>query len=164
MLSLPIKWWLRIFCPVDLRSGRFRDLPIKSLWGNMKMLPDSLKPTETTHFLQDHSTHPICDDRVLTYNWWSAVTGGSSGVTWGHNPFFANNSPQKGDRHSQIVPNDLAHLVRKICIMPYLDHDLTLTWPGPRSDYEVDLSRSNDTLSEPARWAEYDGVIFVSLS
>ena len=39
----------------DLRSGQFRDLPIVSLWGNLKMLPVSHKLTETTQLFQDHS-------------------------------------------------------------------------------------------------------------
>ena len=43
------------FFPGDLRSDQFCDLPIISLWGNMKMLPISHKPTKITQFFQDHS-------------------------------------------------------------------------------------------------------------
>ena len=43
------------FFPDDLRSDQLRDPTIISLWGNIKMLPVSHKPTKTTHFLQDHS-------------------------------------------------------------------------------------------------------------
>ena len=44
--------------PGEKRSGQFRDLPILSLWRNMKMLPFSHKPTETTQFFQDHGHSP----------------------------------------------------------------------------------------------------------
>ena len=35
LLSVPIKCMSQNFCPGDLRSGKFRDLLITSLWGNM---------------------------------------------------------------------------------------------------------------------------------
>ena len=44
--------------PGDLRSGQFRHLPIISIWGNMKLLPVSHKPTKTTLFFQDQGHSP----------------------------------------------------------------------------------------------------------
>ena len=41
------------FYPDELSSGQFHDLPIISLWGNIKMLPVLHKPTETTQLFQD---------------------------------------------------------------------------------------------------------------
>ena len=103
--SLPIKCVSQNFYPGDQRSDQFRALPIISLWGNMKMLPVSHIPTETSQLFQDH-----CNLLHLWWSgcsWWSGVTGRPSAVTWGHNPFFVNNSPQDGDRNAQTVPNDL---------------------------------------------------------
>ena len=53
MSSVPIICMSQNFDPGDLRSGQFRDRPTISLWGIMKMLPVSHKPTETTQFFQD---------------------------------------------------------------------------------------------------------------
>ena len=63
MSSSPIKGMSQNFFLGDLKSGQFRDLPIISLWGNMKMLPASHKPIETYQFFQDH---PICDGQGVT--------------------------------------------------------------------------------------------------
>ena len=47
---------LGIFYPGDLRPKvrQFRDLPIISLWKNMKMFAVSHKPTKTTQLFQNH--------------------------------------------------------------------------------------------------------------
>ena len=45
---VPITDMSQNFYPGNLRSGQLRDLPIISLSGNMKMLPVSHKPTETS--------------------------------------------------------------------------------------------------------------------
>ena len=99
--SVPTKCISRNFDSGDLRSGQCRDLPIISLWGNMKMLPVSRKRTETTQFFQDHSqsTHLWWSG----CNWWSGVTGRSYEVTWGHKPFFANNFWLKRDTEAGFV-------------------------------------------------------------
>ena len=55
----------------------------------------------------------------------------------------------------------LAKMFRKICILTYLGHDLTLTWPDLRSVFEIDLPRSKDTFFESSPRAEHDGVIFI---
>ena len=62
MPSVPIKCVSQNFNPSDLKSGQFRDLPIISLLGNVKMLHVSHKPTETTQFFRIMANHPICDD------------------------------------------------------------------------------------------------------
>ena len=51
------KMYVSEFC-ILVTLGQFRDLPIISIWGNMKMLPVSHKPTETTQFFQDHGHSP----------------------------------------------------------------------------------------------------------
>ena len=96
----------------------------------MKMLPVSHKPTETTQFFQDHSHSPHL--WWSGCNWWSGVTGRSYEVTWGHNPFFANNSWQDEDRDAQMVPNDFARQsgsedMHIDLLGPW--PDLDLTWP-----------------------------------
>ena len=132
--SVPIKRMSQNFYPGDLRSGQFRDLPIISLRGDMKTLPVSHKLTETTQFFQDHEHSPHL--WWSGCNWWSGVTGRSSEVTWGHNPFFANNSRQGGDRDERMVPNGFARRaasLRKIYIdLHGLWPDLDLTWPEVR--------------------------------
>ena len=66
--SIPKEYESQSLYPGDLRSGQFRGLPIISTWGNMKMLPVSHKPIETTQLFQDHvpSNHPICADPGAT--------------------------------------------------------------------------------------------------
>ena len=59
------------FYPGDLRLDQFRDLSIKSQWGNMKMLPASYKPSVTTQFFQDHGHSLICDDPGAPDDWGS---------------------------------------------------------------------------------------------
>ena len=91
--SVPIKRMPQNFYPGEVRSGQFRGFPIISLWGKMKMLPVSHKPTETTQLLQYHGHSPHL--WWSGCNWRSGVTGRSlrsNEVKWGHNPFFANNS------------------------------------------------------------------------
>ena len=85
VISVPIKCMPKNFYPDDLRSGQFRDLTIRSLWWNMKMLPVSHKPIKTTQWFQDHGHSPLlcrsgCD-------WWSGATGRSPEVKWRHNHF-----------------------------------------------------------------------------
>ena len=151
--SVPTKRMSQNFHPGDLRSGQFRDLPIISLWGNMKMLPVSLKSTEATQFFQDdgHSPHLWWSRR----NWWLGEMR-SPEIKWGQNPVFANNSRQDGDRDAKLAPNDLAREDASEDMhieLTYFGHDLTLAWPGLAwpwpdlglawliSNFEIDLSR-----------------------
>ena len=55
--SVPIKCMPQSFYPDDQRLGQFRDLPIISLWGNMKTFPVSHKPIEAIQFFQDHPSN-----------------------------------------------------------------------------------------------------------
>ena len=57
----------------------------------------------------------------------------------------------------------LVKTLRKICILTYFGHNLTLTWPWPdlRSNFEIDPSRSKSTCFEPARQGEHDGAIII---
>ena len=121
-LSVPIKCVSRIFYPGDTGSGEFRVL---SKWsGNMNMLPVSHKLTEAAQFFQDHDqSHHLWWSWC---NWWSGVMGGSTEVTWRHNPFFANNSRQYGDRDAQMVTNDLA---RQAASEDMHSSDLLGSWP-----------------------------------
>ena len=117
------------FYPGDLRSVQFRDLPIISLWGNMKMLTASNESIKTTQFFQDHdhSSH-LCRSGC---NWWSGVTGRSPQVKWRHNSFFANKPRQNGDRDVQMVPNELVHRTTSEDVHNDLLgswSDLDLTW------------------------------------
>ena len=56
ILSVPVKRMSQNFYPGDLRSGQFRDFPIISLWGNMKMLPVPHNSTENTQFFNSRLT------------------------------------------------------------------------------------------------------------
>ena len=131
--KVPTKHISRNFDFSDLRSsGQFSGLSIISLWENVKMLPVSHKLTETTLF-QDHDHSPVVVNWQV--NWWSGVTGRSSEVTWGHDPFFANNSRQDGDRDAQMVLNDLAsQATSEDMHIDLLESwpDLYLTWPEVR--------------------------------
>ena len=148
--SLPMERMSHNFYPGGLRSGQFRDIPIINLWGKMKMLPVSHKPTENT----DHGRSPHL--WWSGYNCWLGVTGRSPKVKWGHNPFFANKSRQDGDRDAQMVPNDLARRaasddVNIDLLGSWSGLDLTFTWPDLRPNFKIDLSRSKSTFSEPTR-------------
>ena len=162
--SVPIKWTSQKFYHGELRSGQFRDLPTISLWGNKKMLPVSHKPTETIQLFQDHSHSP--------YQWWSrcnwrsGVKRRSTGVKWGHKPFFANKSRQNEDKerkwcHWFVEPLRGMYIMHTDPLGSCADLDLTLTWPDPRSYFEIDLSRSKSTYSEPFWRGKHDGFIFI---
>ena len=60
--SLPIKGWPRKSYPGDLRSGQFRDLPIKSLWGNIQFFPFCIKQSKPRNSFRVIATHPFCYD------------------------------------------------------------------------------------------------------
>ena len=79
------------------------------------------------------------------------LMGSRGGHLWstGHNPFFVNNSQQDGDRDANGAKRLgwLVNMLRKICILTYLCHDLTLTWPDLMSDFEIGLTRSKNRFS-----------------
>ena len=99
----------------------------------MKMLPVSHKLNEATQFFQNHDHTPHL--WWSGCNWWSGIMGRSTEVTWGRNPFFANNSRQDGDRDVQTVSKDLASPIASEDM--HIDllwswPDLDLTWPEER--------------------------------
>ena len=151
-----LSWWHRV---------RSISWPLYIYYKSMRKYvnaPVSHRRTETTQFFQDHD-----HSRHLWWsgcNWWSGVTWRSSEVTWGHNPFFANNSRQDGDTDTQMVPNDLDRQAAS----KDMHIDLIGPWPALdldlRSNFEIDLSRSNSTCSEPARRGEHVGIIFIFIS
>ena len=149
------------FYPGDIRSGQFRDLPIISLLGNMKMLTVSHKPTEAVQFFQDHGHSPQL--------WWSGCSwrsgamGRSPEVKWGHNTFFSRIS---GDRmeiemRKWCQTTWLVEPLRSMCNVhielrgSWFDLDLTLTCP--EINFEIDLS----TCFKLARRGGHDDVIFI---
>ena len=134
VISVPIKCVPRNCYPGDLRSGQFRDL----LMGKYEMLPVSHKPIKTTQFFQDHGPSPhLCRSGC---NWRSGVTGRSPEVKWRRNPFFANKSRQDGiETRKWCKTTWLVEPLQGLCILTYLDHDLTLTLPDLRSNFQIDL-------------------------
>ena len=118
----------------------------------MKTLPVSHKPTETTQLFQDHGHSPHLRRSWCT--WESGVTRRSPEVKWDHNPLFANESRQDGNGDVKMVPNDLTcQAASKDMHIDLLGswRDLDLTWPDLRSNFEIDLSRSNSIFFELAR-------------
>ena len=70
VISVSTKCMPKNVYPGDLRSGQFRDLPIISLWGNMKILPVSHKPIKTSHFFRDHGRSPhLCRSGMQLTIW-----------------------------------------------------------------------------------------------
>ena len=153
------------FHPGDLRSIQLRDLPIISLWGNMKMLPVSQQPAETTQFFQDHGQSPnLWWSRC---NWWLGVTERSPEV----NEVTIRFSPITRDRmeietRKWCHTSWLVNLLRTICILTYFRDDLTLTWPSPDLmwNFKIVLSGSKSRFVELARRAKHDGAIFIFVS
>ena len=129
------------------------------------MLPVSHKLTKTTQFFQDHDHSP--------HLWWSGCNWSDDRGPWegqlrSHEGIIRV-SPITRDRMEMETRKwcQTAWLVKplwKICILTYLGHDLTLTCPDLRSDFEIDLSRSKRICPESARRGEHDGVIFIFIS
>ena len=53
---------------------------------------------------------------------------------------------------------------RKIGMLTYLSHDLTLEWSDLRPDFEIDLSRSKSTVHAPNRLDEANTIVSFSFS
>ena len=160
--SVPTNHMSRNFDFSYLKSGQISDLSIINLWGNMKMLPVSHKLTKATQFIQDHDHSPHL--WWSGCNWWSGVAERSSEITWCHNPFFAHNSRQNGDRDAQMVPNDLDRQDDSEDM--HIDllgswTDLGLAWTVLKTNFKIDLSRSKSTCFEPARRGKHDGIIII---
>ena len=73
------------------------------------------KCESASRFVQTNRNHPILSGLwtltpsvMIRVHLMIGVTVRSSEVTWGNNPFFANNLRQDGDKNTQMVPNDLA--------------------------------------------------------
>ena len=127
----------------------------------MKMLPVLHKLTKATQFFQDHNHSPNL--WWSGCNWWLGVTGRSSGVTWQHNPFFANNSRQYGDRDAQILPNDVScQAASEVMHIDLLGSgsDLDMTWgqilKSTFQGQNVDIPNRIDEV-----YTVHDGVIYI---
>ena len=93
----------------------------------------------------------------------SSVTPGR--VIQGHQEFFLiTRDRMELETRKWCQTTFLVKTLRNICILTYLGNDLTLTWPDLRSFFEIDLSRSNGTFSEPSRRAQHDGAFFIFVS
>ena len=116
------KMYVSDFCPDDLRFGQFCDLPIINLWENMKILHVLHKPTETTQFVQDNGHSPLCDDPGATDD---RVHGEVSEVTIRLSPISRDR--MEIDTHKWCQTTWLVEPLRRICVLIYVGHDLTLT-------------------------------------
>ena len=139
--------------------GQFRDLPIISPWGNMKMLPVSHKPIKTTQFFQNHGHSPhLCRSGC---KWLSVITGRSPEVKWRHNPFFAKSRDRMEIGTRKLCKTTwLVELLQMMCILTYLGHDLILTyltWSDLTSNLQIELKRSKNTWR-----GEHHGVFLFS--
>ena len=114
------------------------------------MFSVSHKPTETTQFFQDHGYSP--------HLWWSGCnrrswgTGRSAEVKWVQMRSESVFSRIGGDKmeiqtRKWCQTTWLVKPLRMMCILTYLGHELALTWPDLRSNFETDLSRSKAYVS-----------------
>ena len=87
--------------------------------------------------------------------------GSREGHLWSQSVFRQTRDRKEMKTRKWCQTTWLAKMFRKICILTYLGHDLTLTWPDLRSVFEIDLPRSKDTFFESSPRAEHDGVIFI---
>ena len=152
-----LSWWPK----VRSISWPPHYLPI-SQWGNMKMLPVPYKPIETTQSFQDHGHSPhLCGFGCNRRR--SKVTR-SNEVTIRFSPISRDRMEIETRKWCQttwaIEP------LRRMCILTYLDHDLTLIWPWPdlRSNFEIGITRSKSIYIKPTRRDEYDGLTFIFVS
>ena len=70
-----------------------------------------------------------------------------------------------------MVPNDMARRAASEDVQLHVallgswsDLDLTLTWPDPRSSFEIDLSKSKVHVSNRLERGAHDGAIFILVS
>ena len=129
--------------PSDFHSHEgFSVWRIRTSWvimRSMKILPVSHKPIKTTQFFQDHDHSPhLCRSEC---NCRSGVTGRSPEVTIHFSPIPSRDrieiETQKWCQTTWPIEP-----LRKMCILTYLGHDLSLTWPDLRTNFQIDLSRS----------------------
>ena len=111
------------------------------------------------------ATHPICARSGC--NWRSGITGRSpeaNEVAIRFSPISRDGMEIDASKCCQTtwLVEPLQRMC--LCILTYLGHDLTLTWPDLRSNFQIDLLRSKSTCSEPARRGEHDGIIFIFVS
>ena len=143
--SVPIKYFPGIFILVTQVQVSVVT-SIISLWGNMKILSASHKLTETTQFFEDHEHSPLL--------WWSECSWWS-GSREGHlrsHEVIIRFSPitrvrMEIDTRKWFQTTWLVKLLRNICTLTYLGHDLTLTWLDLRSDFQIGLLRSKGACS-----------------
>ena len=126
----------------------------------MKMFPVSHKLTENTQYFQDYDPSP--------HLWWSGCTDDrrswegqlrSHDVTIRFSPITSDRTEKETCKWCQTTW--LVKPLWNICILTYLGHDLTFTWPDLRLDFEIDISTSESTWSEPARRGEHNGISFI---
>ena len=114
------------------------------------MLPVSHKPIKSTQFFQDHDHSPhLCRSGC---NW---RLGGHWKVTWGQMTslsVFSSISRDRMEKDAQTVPNGLTRRaasenVHIDLFASWSDLDLTLNRPDLRSNFQIDLSRSEINIS-----------------
>ena len=85
-------------------------------------------------------------------------------VTRGHQQFFANNLRTKWDRDVGLVSLRLsAQGTSNDVYLTYLGHRVTLPWLDLRSNFDLDLSRSNYTWFDAPWQDKHDGIKIVAL-
>ena len=110
------------------------------------------------------TAHPICDDPGATDDWGSRKGHRRSHAVTIH---FSPITRDIRDIDAKMVPNDLARQdASKDMQFDLLGSwpDLGVTWPGLRSNFEIDLSRAKGTCLEPALRGEHDVVIIIFTS
>ena len=109
------------------------------------------------------ANHPICADPGATDD--RGSRGGhlrSNEVTIRFSPISRDGMEIEMRKWCQTTL--LVEPLQRMCILTFLGHDLTLTWPDLRSNFQIDLQRSKCTCFEPARRGEHGGVIFIFVS
>ena len=128
-----------------------------------KCFPFRINRSKPPNSFRIMATHPICADLGATDD------RGSRGGHLRSNDVTIRFSPISRDRmeietRKWCQTTWLVEPLQRMCILTYLGHDLTLTWPDWRSNFQIDLSRSKSTCFEPAWRGEHDGVIFIFVS
>ena len=85
-------------------------------------------------------------------------------VTRGHQQFFANNLRSKWDRDVRLVSlRFLRKAHRMMYNLTFLGHQVTLPWLDLRSNFDLDLSRSNHKWFDAPWRDKHDGIKIVAL-
>jgi hypothetical protein len=143
----------RIFDICDLRSGQFSGSSMLMNGGNFQN--DQNCPIFSgLRWDRPSLKTPV---QIFTFDLWEVIWGHDY-VIRGHNSILSISGDweemETWNWHQSIR---LVIADRMICIMTYLGHFVTLTWPWPGVKFQIDALRSYYISLEPAWREELDG-------